>query len=75
MEDYFGSVSDVAAIIVTHLFGSPIDFDDLLHLCKASNIAIIEDCAHCLGGTLNGLVAGLEMLLSSVSTTISQFLC
>ena len=50
--------SDVAAIIVTHLFGSPIDFDDLLHLCKASNIAIIEDCAHCLGGTLNGLVAG-----------------
>lgn len=50
--------SDVAAIIVTHLFGSPIDFEDLTDICKRKNIAIIEDCAHCLGGTLNGLAAG-----------------
>ena len=41
------SSNDVAAIIITHFFGSPVDFKALLHICRTKHIAVIEYCAHC----------------------------
>ena len=49
---------DVGVIIVTHYFGVPIDFRPIIETCNSKNIIIIEDCAHTLGGYINGQQVG-----------------
>ena len=46
------------AIIVPHLFGVPTDFKPILEKCQHLGILIIEDCAHALGGTIQGRMVG-----------------
>lgn len=50
--------SDVGVIVVTHYFGVPIDFEPILDHCRRKDILVIEDCAHTLGGALNGSQVG-----------------
>ena len=49
---------DTAAVIVTHHFGIPVNFDKLKVFCKFKSIPIIEDAAHCLGGTIKEEIVG-----------------
>lgn len=36
----------VKAVVVTHLWGDPVDFSELIEICSNENIKIIEDCSH-----------------------------
>ncbi len=65
------------AIIIQHTFGIPGPIQELRELTKGRGIYLIEDCAHALGGTLNGeqlgtlsdaaiLSFGRDKMLSSV---------
>jgi len=45
---------NVRAIIVPHMFGFPADVTDIASL----GVPIIEDCAQCIDGEINGHVAG-----------------
>ena len=47
-----------AAIIVTHLFGVPMDFRTLLTAARRHGVHVIEDCAHTLGGQIGDQMAG-----------------
>jgi len=47
---------NVAALIVTHYFGVPIDFYSILSAARRKGIAVIEDCAHALGGRIHSSV-------------------
>lgn len=49
---------DVSAIIISHFFGVPVDFRELIKICRTKNIIIIEDCAHTLGGSVDQEMAG-----------------
>lgn len=49
---------DVSVLIVTHYFGVPVDFREVLEFCRANGIVVIEDCAHTLGAKIEGYVAG-----------------
>jgi perosamine synthetase len=46
------------AIILQHTFGIPAHIERVLQLAKKHDIAVIEDCAHVLGGTYNGQLLG-----------------
>lgn len=46
--------SRTRAIIIQHTFGNATDLDKLLEIAKKHNLAVIEDCAHSLGGTYKG---------------------
>lgn len=46
------------AVLIPHLFGVPVDFQWIKEKLKNNGVAIIEDCSHCLGGTIRGKVAG-----------------
>jgi dTDP-4-amino-4,6-dideoxygalactose transaminase len=48
----------VGVLVVTHYYGVPVDFQPIIEHCRNRGIAIIEDCAHTLGGTINDRVAG-----------------
>lgn len=50
--------SRTRAIVVLHAFGAPCDLDPIIELASDSGIAVIEDCAHSLGATLNGRPTG-----------------
>ena len=46
------------AVIVPHFFGIPADFRPLIDAARQKGVYIIEDCAHTLGATIDGHVAG-----------------
>lgn len=48
----------VGVLIVTHYFGVPVDFRPVLEHCAANDITVIEDCAHTLGGSIDGRPVG-----------------
>jgi len=39
----------IIAIIVTHVFGKPVEIDEIRSICKKYNISLIEDAAESLG--------------------------
>jgi dTDP-4-amino-4,6-dideoxygalactose transaminase len=46
------------AVIAVHLFGQCAALDELADLCRARNLALIEDCAQALGAQYQGRRAG-----------------
>ncbi len=46
------------AVLPTHLFGLACDMDPIMALARRHNLKVIEDCAHSLGATYNGQMAG-----------------
>ena len=49
---------DIGIVVITHYFGVPQNFLKIKDRCKDLGILIIEDCAHTLGGKINGMMAG-----------------
>ncbi|MDB4037922.1 LegC family aminotransferase [Candidatus Thioglobus sp.] len=43
----------IAAIMPVHMWGNPVWLDELIHVCKKSNIAIVEDASESLGSFYN----------------------
>tara|TARA_B100000029_G_scaffold515906_1_gene625448 strand:- start:837 stop:1982 length:1146 start_codon:yes stop_codon:yes gene_type:complete len=46
------------AIIITHIYGFPVDMKKILSICKKKNIKIIEDAAEMIGQTYYGAKCG-----------------
>lgn len=46
------------AIIPVHLFGHPVEMNELKNICDKHGIKIIEDCAEAHGATVNGQKVG-----------------
>ncbi|HET6450388.1 MAG TPA: DegT/DnrJ/EryC1/StrS family aminotransferase [Spirochaetia bacterium] len=46
------------AVIVVHLYGIVADMDRIRRVAASHGLAVIEDCAQCAGGELNGRKAG-----------------
>lgn len=46
------------AIIPVHLFGHPVDMDDLMEVAQRHDLLVIEDCAEAHGATCRGRMVG-----------------
>jgi perosamine synthetase len=46
------------AVVPTHLYGLPCDMDPILDVARRHGLKVIEDCAHSLGATYKGRMAG-----------------
>ncbi|MEN3813582.1 DegT/DnrJ/EryC1/StrS family aminotransferase, partial [Chromobacterium piscinae] len=63
-EDYSAAIMALilnekpSVLIITHFFGAPEDFSELITFCNHHGVFIIEDCAHCLGGKIKDLMVG-----------------
>ncbi|AHI32949.1 hypothetical protein AU15_01155 [Marinobacter salarius] len=70
------SITDqVGVLIVTHLYGVPVDLRKARDFCNAKGILLIEDCAQTLGGYIDGRQVGTwGMPPYSVLAMTSQFL-
>tara|TARA_B100000212_G_C27275762_1_gene490876 strand:- start:212 stop:922 length:711 start_codon:yes stop_codon:yes gene_type:complete len=57
----------VKAIIYPHLFGNMSDVSKIKQFCQEKNIHFIEDACQSLGSSYNGVVAGSEGTISTLS--------
>lgn len=46
------------AVIAVHLLGGPCDMDPILAIARERKIAVVEDCAQCVGGSYRGKKLG-----------------
>lgn len=49
---------DCVAVIPVHNGGYPVPMDELMDIAKDHNLKVIEDCAHCAGGSYKGKKLG-----------------
>ena len=58
IDDFAARLPTVSAVIVSHMRGHTSDMDAIMALCDAARIPVIEDAAHSLGTTWNGVRIG-----------------
>lgn len=46
------------AVIAVHLLGGPCDMDPIMEIARKRGIAVLEDCAQCVGGSYRGRKLG-----------------
>lgn len=46
------------AVIAVHLLGGPCDLEPILEIARRRGIAVVEDCAQCVGGSYRGKKLG-----------------
>lgn len=46
------------AVIAVHLLGGPCDMDPIMETARKHNVAVLEDCAQCVGGSHGGKKLG-----------------
>jgi dTDP-4-amino-4,6-dideoxygalactose transaminase len=60
LEAKIGQVSfgQVRVLLLSHMRGHICDMDRLMAICDAAGVIVIEDCAHTMGATWNGVPSG-----------------
>jgi 8-amino-3,8-dideoxy-alpha-D-manno-octulosonate transaminase len=46
------------AVIAVHLLGTPCDMDPIMETARKHEVAVLEDCAQCVGGSYRGKILG-----------------
>ena len=46
------------AVIAVHLLGGPCDMDPIMEIARKNKVAVLEDCAQCVGGSYRGKKLG-----------------
>jgi perosamine synthetase len=46
------------AIVVTHLWGNPVDMISMMEIARRHNLKVVEDCSHAHGATCDGKMVG-----------------
>lgn len=60
--------SGARLLLLSHMRGHMVDMDMLMHQCRRSGLEVIEDCAHTMGASWNGLKSGRHGLAGCFST-------
>ncbi|MEO1017697.1 MAG: DegT/DnrJ/EryC1/StrS family aminotransferase [Pseudomonadota bacterium] len=50
--------TDTGAVLATHIHGLSCEIEEIQRICENAGVALIEDCAQCLGGTIGGRPVG-----------------
>lgn len=58
LEEPPAGLPPVRAVVAVHLYGQPADLDQIMPLCRAHGVALIEDCAQAHGARLHGQRVG-----------------
>jgi perosamine synthetase len=58
LDDLERKARGCSAVIPVHMGGHPVQMDRLLEIARRYGLAVIEDCAHCAGGSYRGRKLG-----------------
>ncbi len=68
LQDLAGKLTDARVLLLSHMRGHICDMDALMALCDAAGVTVIEDCAHTMGATWNGVPSGRHGRFGCYST-------
>ena len=58
LEDLQAKADQAQVLMLSHMRGHLCDMDRLMQICDAGGIKVIEDCAHTMGASWNGVASG-----------------
>ncbi|MCB4454658.1 DegT/DnrJ/EryC1/StrS family aminotransferase [Leisingera sp. McT4-56] len=58
LEDLAAKAGLAKVLMLSHMRGHLCDMDRLMEICDAAGITVIEDCAHTMGASWNGVLSG-----------------
>ncbi|MWB78905.1 aminotransferase class I/II-fold pyridoxal phosphate-dependent enzyme [Pseudooceanicola sp. 216_PA32_1] len=68
LDDLAAKVDRARVLLLSHMRGHICDMDRLMAICDAAGVVVIEDCAHTMGATWNGVMSGRHGLIGCYST-------
>ena len=68
LDDLSEKVSQAKVLMLSHMRGHICDMDRLMEICERAGVAVIEDCAHTMGGAWRGTPSGRHGVLAAYST-------
>ncbi len=67
LEDLEAKVGQARVLMLSHMRGHLCDMDRLMEICEAAGVAVIEDCAHTMGASWNGVPSGRHGVIGCYS--------
>lgn len=69
-DDLFAKTINTGAgvLLLSHMRGHICDMDRLMEMARGLNLIVIEDCAHTMGGSWNGVASGRHGLFACYSS-------
>lgn len=67
LDDLAAKAGQAKVLLLSHMRGHICDMDRLMALCNSAGLAVIEDCAHTMGGAWNGVLSGRHGLAAAYS--------
>jgi dTDP-4-amino-4,6-dideoxygalactose transaminase len=67
LDDLEAKADRADVLLLSHMRGHICDMDRLMAICDAAGVKVIEDCAHTMGASWNGVVSGQHGLAAAYS--------
>ena len=68
LDDLETKIGKARVLLLSHMRGHVCDMDRLMAICDTAGVAVIEDCAHTMGGAWNGVPSGRHGVIGCYST-------
>ena len=68
LDDLEAKAGQARVLLLSHMRGHICDMDRLMAICDAADVLVIEDCAHTMGATWNGVPSGRHGVMGCYST-------
>ncbi|MEC3863198.1 DegT/DnrJ/EryC1/StrS family aminotransferase [Mesobacterium sp. TK19101] len=68
LDDLAAKAGQARVLMLSHMRGHLCDMDRLMAICDAAGITVIEDCAHTMGASWNGVPSGRHGAVGCYST-------
>ena len=68
LDDLQTKIGQARVLLLSHMRGHVCDMDRLMAICDTAGVAVIEDCAHTMGGAWNGVPSGRHGVIGCYST-------
>ncbi len=68
LEDLQAKSELADVLVLSHMRGHLCDMDELMEICRSADIKVIEDCAHTMGASWNGVPSGRHGDMACYST-------
>ncbi len=68
LEDLRAKAGQARVLLLSHMRGHICDMDQLMQICTEAGVEVIEDCAHTMGASWNGVPSGRHGVVGCYST-------
>lgn len=72
---YRSITANTLAVVVTHMWGSPVNLEAVCAICEDANVALVEDVSHAVGARYHGRKVGSFGQVACFSLQANKPLC